>query len=173
MATFLTGDHHFRHERVLALDGRPFASIEEHDAALEAAWNQTVRPGDTVLYLGDFSFDRRKPEVTDRLGRLHGTKILVRGNHDHRKVRNAPGWASVHDEIETTLRLPGGADQKVFLRHDPVRGWGAGGVWHFHGHSHGKIGHDLAAGRVDVGVVCWGYRPVSLAELAVEIGRAA
>lgn len=173
MTTWFTGDHHFEHRRILVLEDRPFASIEEHNAALEEAWVQVVQPSDTVLYLGDFAFLNKKAEVDELLARLPGEKHLIRGNHDHRRVRKADGWASVQDELETTLRLPGGQLQRVFLRHDPVLGWGAGGAWHFHGHSHGALGHDLAAGRVDVGVDCWGWRPVSLGELALEIRAAA
>lgn len=169
MRIWFTSDHHFRHSRICEIAERPFSSVEAHDAVLEEAWNRVVAPEDTVWHLGDFSFDRKKPEVADRLGRLHGTKILVRGNHDHRQVRNAPGWASVHDEAELTLRLPGGRIQRLYLRHEPVRSWGAGGVWHLHGHSHGKIAHDWAVGRVDVGVDCWGYQPVSLEELAATL----
>ena len=67
-----------------------------------------------------------------------------------------------------TLQVAG-EGQRIFLRHDPVRDW-SGDAWHLHGHSHGTIGHDLATGRVDVGVDCWDFKPVSLEELAVEIG---
>lgn len=169
---WFTADHHFEHTRICELAERPFASLEEHDAALEAAWNEVVRPGDTVWHLGDFSFQRKKLDVAGLLSRLNGVKHLVRGNHDHRQVRKAVGWASVQDDLVLTLPLPDTTPQKLYLRHDPVRDW-AGPAWHLHGHTHGKLGHDLAVGRVDVGVDCWGYRPVSLEELAVEIGRAA
>jgi calcineurin-like phosphoesterase family protein len=168
MTTWFTADHHFEHRRICELAERPFTSLEEHDAALEAGWNERVQPGDTVWHLGDFSFQRRRPEVVELLARLAGTKFLVRGNHDSSRIRKAAGWAAVLDEAVLTLPVAG-EGQRIYLRHDPVRDWSGDG-WHLHGHSHGTIGHDLAAGRVDVGVDCWGFKPVSLEELAVEIG---
>ena len=57
--TFFTSDSHFGHASVLAprMDRpRPFATIEEHDEALVAAWNAVVRPDDIVWHLGDFAY---------------------------------------------------------------------------------------------------------------------
>ena len=170
MTYWFTADHHFEHKNILTYCERPFDSLEAHDAALEAAWNERVQPEDTVLHLGDFSFQRKKSEVVALLARLHGTKILIRGNHDSSRIRAAAGWAVVLDEATLTLKVAG-EGQRIFLRHAPVPDWaGDDGTWHLHGHSHGTIGHDLATGRVDVGVDCWDFKPVSLEELAVEIG---
>jgi calcineurin-like phosphoesterase family protein len=51
MTIFFTSDTHFDDARRIRIDHRPFASIEEHDAALIARWNEAVGPGDDVYHL--------------------------------------------------------------------------------------------------------------------------
>ncbi|VVB50906.1 Calcineurin-like phosphoesterase [uncultured archaeon] len=48
-------------------------------------WNETVRPEDTVIHLGDV-INGTKREVKAILDSLHGKKIHVRGNHDRDKA---------------------------------------------------------------------------------------
>ena len=48
MATFFTGDTHFGDPRALRFDHRPFATLDEHDAALVERWNAAVGPGDKM-----------------------------------------------------------------------------------------------------------------------------
>lgn len=80
-ATFLIGDTHFGHSKILRFEAahRPFATIEEHDEALIDRWNSVVRKRDTVWHLGDVLFGRHSFAC---LSRLNGTKKLVAGNHD-------------------------------------------------------------------------------------------
>lgn len=85
MNTFLISDTHFGHVGVTKFlndDGsklRPWTTIEEMDEALVENWNKVVRPQDKVLHLGDVVINRRALPIC---GRLNGTKILVKGNHD-------------------------------------------------------------------------------------------
>ncbi len=41
MTVFVTADTHFNHAGVLAMCGRPFADVAEHNEALIAAWNRS------------------------------------------------------------------------------------------------------------------------------------
>lgn len=79
---FLTSDTHFGHKNILGFEpGRAhFASIEEHDQALVDNWNRVVGKNDEVWDLGDVVWKKRDLPI---LGRLHGRKHLVMGNHDN------------------------------------------------------------------------------------------
>jgi calcineurin-like phosphoesterase family protein len=124
-------------------------------------WDETVlEDTDEVYVLGDFSF--YKPEETGKiLNRLRGVKHLIAGNHDLKETRNLSGWASVRDYHD--LRIDG---RKVVLCHYPLAVWRANhaGRLHLHGHCHGSYTLDSTQ-CVDVGVDCWGFRPVTLAEI--------
>ena len=54
---FVTADHHFGHANIIEYTNRPFASVEEMDAALIAAWNERVTDYDLVYHLGDFTLE--------------------------------------------------------------------------------------------------------------------
>jgi len=74
---FVIADLHFGHVKVAGVRG--FASTQEHDDALVAAWNATVTKRDVVYVLGDVF-------QVDRVAELKGTKKLALGNHDQRPV---------------------------------------------------------------------------------------
>jgi calcineurin-like phosphoesterase family protein len=78
---FVTSDTHFGHARIIALTGRPFATVHEMDEEMVARWNAIIDPTDAVLHLGDLALGR----IADSLpitGRLNGRKFLIPGNHD-------------------------------------------------------------------------------------------
>lgn len=80
---FTTSDLHLGHINILKYEplSRPFASIEEMDDAIVERWNSKVGPHDTVYVLGDLCMGVRD-KVKERVSRLNGHIILVRGNHD-------------------------------------------------------------------------------------------
>ena len=50
------------------------------------AWRESVTDNDTVILCGDFCWAMRLEEALDDLrvlGKLPGTKVLIRGNHDY------------------------------------------------------------------------------------------
>ncbi|KAB0682932.1 metallophosphoesterase family protein [Aureimonas leprariae] len=163
---FFTADTHFGDPRVLRLDRRPFPDLASHDAALVAAWNAAVSPGDEVWHLGDFakgSADR----VATLLERLNGAKHLVVGNNDGAETLSAAGWASVQAYAE--LAVDG---RRLVLCHYAFRTWnGMGkGAIDLHGHSHAQL--KPMPRQFDVGIDAFPFRPVSLAEiLASRPGR--
>lgn len=95
---WVTADHHFGHRNILAYDSRPFHNVSEMDEVLISRWNQVVKTDDTVWHLGDFalaSFDYARSV----LGRLHGRKHLILGNHDRSASRMAEmGFDEVYTE---------------------------------------------------------------------------
>lgn len=167
---FFTSDLHFGHANVIRYSRRPFAALEEMEAALIANWNQTVGPRDLIYVLGDFSM--ATPARTEEIVKqLQGEKFLVQGNHDRGMKGSAKRHFSwVRDLYE--LKVPDGAlKQRVVLCHYAMLTWNAShhGSWQLHGHSHGSLPDDPRARRLDVGVDCHGYRPISYAEVKAKM----
>lgn len=158
MAWWFTADTHFSHRNIIKYSSRPFATVEEMDEAMIAHWNARVAPEDTIYHLGDVAFYNRE-KINRLLERLNGVKHLCPGNHDREAVR-ARGWASIQEYREINLE-----GQKIVLLHYGIESFNRQhhGAIHLHGHSHGKLpGHSK---RLDVGVDCWEYKPVSLGEI--------
>ena len=131
--TYFISDTHFGHSnllRLVAARGDRFKSIEEHDAALEEAWNETVRPQDEVFHLGDLAFMNRR-KLGALLKRLNGKKFLLMGNHD--KLPSA--FYAQHFKV---LRQPFPWGRDVVLTHAPIHSMCLGGHWkkNIHGHIH-------------------------------------
>lgn len=157
MKTWFTADLHLGHARIIELAHRPFGSVEEMDWVLIENWNSRVSRGDTTYVVGDFAFTDNDPY----LARLNGQKILVKGNHDHRnRIKKTTRWSTIERMIEITLD-----DTPIVLCHYGLRVWNRShyGALHFYGHSHGGLPGDSQS--TDVGVDCWDFRPVSLAEI--------
>lgn len=167
---WFTSDTHFGHTNILKHDPRPFSSIQEHDKALIENWNRVVHPRDVVYHLGDVSWRQREVDVNSLLRLLHGTKILIKGNHDrsNKPVLTSCAWSKVCDYEEITV-----GTQKVILFHYRMVVWNGShhGSWALHGHSHGSLPINLRAKTIDVGTMCWGFRPISYDEVAEEMGK--
>lgn len=188
MGLFFTSDTHFGHKFILtAGEGRPFASIEEHDEALVENWNSVVGPDDTVVHLGDVVMGTRT-ENLQIIKRLNGTKILIPGNHDYvsavekesRRERYMPIYGEVFDRILPDIVIIG----SVAISHYPPAEIPDHGeedryphmrppsysntILFIHGHTHqtDTITY-LPGGRmaVSVGVDANDWRPVPIEEL--------
>ncbi|WP_246686452.1 MULTISPECIES: metallophosphoesterase [unclassified Methylobacterium] len=159
MKTFFTADTHFGHKGVLSMAGRPFASIEEHDEALIAAWNAVVGPRDEVYHLGDFAMGATPERCQAIFRRLRGRKHLIRGNHDKKRVLDLP-WYSRQD-----LATPKVEGTRVVLFHYPMRAWAGAfrGSLQLFGHTHGRLPDTSQS--CDVGVDRWSYAPISLGQI--------
>jgi calcineurin-like phosphoesterase family protein len=81
---FFTADLHFGHKRITQTGPedrfrRPFADVDEMNAAIVANWNAVVGPHDKVYVLGDVSLN---PKSMPIIGQCNGKKHLIKGNHD-------------------------------------------------------------------------------------------
>jgi len=128
---YFTSDTHWGHANILEYDQRPFATIAEHDEALVQYWNETVKPGDVVYHLGDVAWRQSAEEIDRLLHRLHGTKILITGNHDSTKVTKSPRWSHVTPYHEAKRQ-----GQLICLFHYRMTVWNRShhGSWALHGH---------------------------------------
>jgi calcineurin-like phosphoesterase family protein len=157
MTIFFTSDTHFDDARRIRVDHRPFATIEEHDAALIARWNEAISEDDEVYHLGDFTASKSASRVSELLQALKGRKHLISGNNDPPTTIENKGWVSVapYEELEIGSRL-------IILCHYAFRTWrdmGKGAI-NLHGHSHGRLKEETR--QYDVGVDVFDYRPVTL-----------
>ncbi len=171
--TFFTSDHHFGHAGILSprmRTRRPFASIEEHDETLIAAWNAAVRPDDEVWHLGDFAFRCTGEHARRCFDRLNGRKLLIRGNHD--VLAEGLPWAEpVRDVAQVYLREPDGVFLGIWLSHYAHVVWPRmhRGDLHLYGHSHGTLPDAPEGMSTDVGVDRWNWRPVTLEEIQARL----
>lgn len=163
MTVFFTSDTHLGHANVIKHANRPFIGLDDMHAAIIDNWNKTVTPADTVYHLGDVVWkDSLMEEIVSK---LHGTKYLLWGNHDSNRVRNHRIWDGSYADLE--LKLPD--EPLIVLHHYAKRVWNRShyGALMLYGHSHGSLPGDSQS--LDVGVDCWDFTPVSLAQIKARL----
>lgn len=156
---FFTSDTHFGHKNIIDYCKRPFQTVNEMDEALILNWNSTVGVNDTVYHCGDFGFGS-KERLKDIFDRLNGNIVLIQGNHDNDKHLEFIGFKTVFN-----MKIINVDKKTLHLCHYPIESWAhqTHGSLHIHGHSHGRS--LTIPNRVDVGVDCCNYFPVSLDQL--------
>ena len=166
---WVISDTHFGHANIIRHAERPFRTIGEMNEALVANWNDTVRDGDTVYHLGDFSgppMNRRIERIAER---LRGRIVLITGNHDRVTPRLADTFTRVTgpQKLHTPVKdIPG-----VVLSHVPLHSAGTDEpgslqvIGNLHGHIHQRT--SPTPRHCNVCVEHTGYRPIRLEE-AVE-----
>ena len=176
---FLIGCTHFGHENMykfLNKDGtrvrHQFADAKEGDEAMVERWNNTVSKGDKVYVLGDVAFHKKHLET---VGRLNGSKILVKGNHDNLPLAE---YAKYFRDVRAYHRL---VDDLV-LSHVPVHPqslWSERNnkYWiNIHAHLHsGAVMNSLDNSLPDyryfsVCVERINYTPISLEQIKIRVG---
>ncbi|WFT86851.1 metallophosphoesterase [Rhizobium leguminosarum] len=168
---YYISDTHLGHERLLSMQPRPFASIDEHDEYIIEAWNSVVGVDDIVYHLGDFAFSltRDADRIREIFSRLKGRKYLIIGNHDVDKKGGlhpalaSLGWAA---RPEHALRVKDGG-RDLWLSHYAARSWPSQpyGAYHFYGHSHGKLPGVGLSRDVGVDMPDVFFQPRTFAEL--------
>jgi calcineurin-like phosphoesterase family protein len=157
--TYLIGDTHFDHEKLMGYCRRPFASVEEMNNQMIENWNNTVEKDDFVFFMGDMAYGRGSRPADYWLKQLNGDVIFFRGNHDRSN--------KVH--YMQSMILPILGYDFLFL-HDtrlvPL-GWNG---WVVHGHIHNNYPSKfpLVNGdrkTINVGVELINYKPLLLEDL--------
>lgn len=177
---FVTADTHFSHARISELAERPFTTVEEMNGELILRWNETVRPSDVVLHLGDVALGPIEESIA-LTAHLNGRRYLVPGNHDRvspatqsknaierfAPLYEAAGWTILPEVIEGTRggyrilasHYPYKGDSQTSDRHTTHRPRWDDGLPLLHGHTHardhGPNGHEF-----HVGVDAHGYAPI-------------
>jgi calcineurin-like phosphoesterase family protein len=148
---------------------RGFATVEEMNEQLIENWNSMVTPKDEVFYLGDLSFEKKKPYsgTLDAIERLNGTIHFYRGNHEHiadkLNEQHPKLFASYQDyghikvyDNDTQER------NRIILCHYSFQVWDSShhGSWNLYGHSHDSLPERGGFKACDVGVDSWKLFPV-------------
>lgn len=116
MATWLTSDTHYGHEKIIAYCNRPYSSAAEMNFDFARRWNEIVAPEDLVYHLGDFAMG--DPDSWPKYrATLNGRIILVRGNHD-RKIDRVLDRMRFEDVIENAIVEIDGV--RCWLNHYPL-----------------------------------------------------
>ena len=172
MTLFFTSDEHYDSESIIHFCNRPFPNKMEMVSSLIHRNNEVVKPGDTVYHIGDFTFseDVDPAFISSILRSLHGTHILVLGNHDYLNPLRLVnlGFRSVHTSLE--LKISG---YDIVLCHDPSA-WTVvpEGVIFLCGHIHKLFGTLPNEWVVNVGVDRRNYYPISFEDILKDLGLA-
>jgi len=160
---FFTADNHFGHVNALKYCARPFLSVDEMNNEMVKRWNNVVSPQDTVYHLGDFSLCHNKL-AKEIIESLNGTLYLIKGNHD-KGTEKFKRWVWVKDYFKLKLKDDScqGGYQNIILCHYAFETWDKmhRGAWSLHGHSHGNLKTPEWKKRLDVGVDCHDFTPIS------------
>lgn len=157
---WFTSDQHYYHDNIIKYCGRPFSEASEMNRVMVERHNSVVGPKDKVYHIGDFAFRIEEKAIRALARSLNGRHTIILGNHDHDKSlpKVLFDW-NVHYRIfETKID-----DVQVTMCHYPMMSWQASfhGSFQLHGHTHGMIPFDPMVRRLDVGVDCWNFTPVS------------
>jgi len=173
MSVFFTADLHLGHKNIIQHCNRPFADVDEMNAALIKNWNSKVHRDDTVYIVGDFAvYPRYTEEVLGWIAELKGRKIFIIGSHDDwietlmpelRKIPDTRIWSDRVLEFRKPTTRKNQRD--LVLCHWGMRSWPGSnhGVWHLFGHSHGHL--PPHGKSFDIGVDCHNYFPLSYEEV--------
>lgn len=147
---YLITDTHLGHKAMIRSCGRP----EQFTSLICDNWKRMVAPSDTVIHLGDAAWGS---EHMERLLRLPGKKILVRGNHDDKSLEHymGIGWDFACDSL--VMKLHG---MTILFSHAPR--WGHWADINIHGHFHDLHREDFTRLYLHMSLECMGYRPVAL-----------
>lgn len=170
---YLTSDLHFGHKNIMKYCPKRIDKIKEWanekglivtdtnlielmDRWLIDLWNSQVKKSDTVYILGDFSFHNAE-ENKRLLGKLHGKKFLILGNHDGNSDKLENYFEQITQIKELKYKDESGETFCFELCHYAMVTWNRKehGTIQLHGHSHGNLdGFNAEATdlRIDVGL---------------------
>jgi calcineurin-like phosphoesterase family protein len=139
------------------------------DETMLANFNARVKKGDRLFVLGDFAY---KAKAAYYLNRLNCKNVwLIRGNHDNRPSKRE-GFSEIKDYHVESYDIGEQHKKKVVMFHYPILEWDQWhrGSWHLYGHVHGQRsgprGIHPTEYRLDIGVDCHDFKPLSLGEIA-------
>ena len=159
---YFVADCHFDHANIIRYCRRPFSNVRIMNRVLVNNWNNTVKPKDTVYFLGDWAFGRHSRPAKYWMRKLNGHKVSIKGGHD-----TGPRVSGVKLYKRKILNYGG---DKFLLIHNPnqrPRTW-HGWVIHGHKHNNNMRRYPFINGRtktINVGVELTNYRPISLDSL--------
>ena len=164
---FVLSDLHFDHTSIIRRCRRPFSSTRQMNRILVNNWNDRVRKGDRVYYLGDMTHGRERRSIDFWLSKLNGEVRFIRGSHDTDAITRA-------EVIKDRFPIRYGG-LEFLLMHDPYRlvYWDG---WIIHGDKHNcnPVTYPHINRRNKTINVCseyTGYAPMNLDEIIAKISK--
>jgi calcineurin-like phosphoesterase family protein len=175
MKTYFTADFHLNHANIITYCNRPFTSLEEMNDTIIKNFNDRVKEGDVIYFLGDFCFKNSKGgkvgeglpvKAEDLIKQLTGNIIFIKGNHDRNN--------SLKTNIERLIIKYGG--HRINLVHNPDFidiNYPINFVGHVHQHwKFKRIKRGMSfTDCVNVGVDQWGFKPITFEEINREYSK--
>lgn len=137
--------------------GRP----KNFSALICQNWKRMVKPKDTIIHLGDCAWDDKGME---KLLKLPGKKILIRGNHDHKTFQEYMdmGWDFAAESLELKFdRLT------ILFTHAPK--WNHQASINIHGHFHDLHREDYTHLYLPLSLESMGYMPIAMDEEFIAV----
>jgi calcineurin-like phosphoesterase family protein len=149
--THFIADTHFGHRNIVGYCQRPFQTTEEMDSTIIDNINATVKPKDTLYFLGDFCHRGGDPKKYRKKINCEDIHIIL-GNHDNEAKFSKKDFSSIGLMKEIIH-----CNKRIVLFHYPMRAWNKSyrNSWMLYGHVHGRLHtEDDVLGRytLDVGV---------------------
>ena len=173
MGIYYISDLHFLHKRVIEINNRPFRDLDEMHEVLTLKWNKKVNKKDTIYILGDIAFARNLKQIDEAINiisKLNGRKVLIKGNHDGKAVKNEK-FRSLFEEISIYKDLNDNG-RRVILMHYPLEVWPGKErlSYHLHGHVHQNnlIRNIERRYNCCVDIKIMSFEPMSLDELILK-----
>lgn len=167
---FVISDTHFWHRNIIKYCDRPFFSVCEMNDAMIERWNSVVGSDDIVIFCGDFCFARKSvaADVTRYLTEsLNGIKIIVKGNHDFKKLQYCQlGWVAEFYQ-ELSLR----DTQFIHVPFD-LESRGKQFAIVFYGHVHNHTVEDQPGNCYNVSADVLNFTPWDITHLLTDADKA-
>ncbi|MFX1258719.1 MAG: metallophosphoesterase [Promethearchaeota archaeon] len=154
---WFTADFHLSHKNIIKYCNRPFDGVEEMNNVILRNLKNMVKPGDTLYFLGDLTFDSEVARIFFEKFKKIQIHFII-GNHDSQKViKLATDFCASVSQIKD-IKIEG---QAITLCHYAMRVWNRShfNSWQLYGHSHGRV--EPIGKQYDVGVDNNNFLPVS------------
>ena len=164
---WFTADFHLSHKNILKYCNRPFRDINEMDEMILNNLEASVKPQDTLYYLGDLTFKIEKAKLF--FEQFKDLKIhFIIGNHDNQKIINI---AKKYCASISHLKNINIEEQKITLCHFAMRVWHKShfNSWQLYGHSHGTL--EPIGKQLDVGVDNNKFKPISFDQIKISMNN--
>ncbi|MBD3190523.1 MAG: phosphoesterase [Candidatus Heimdallarchaeota archaeon] len=158
---WFSADCHLSHKNIIKYCNRPFKDVDEMDKTILNNFKRTIRPKDTLYFLGDLTFNKNAAYLF--FAALTDVEIhFILGNHDSSKIRKI---AEEYCQSVSRLKEIKIKGISITLCHYAMRVWNAShyNSWQLYGHSHGTL--PPTGKQWDVGVDNHGFFPICFEEL--------
>ena len=168
MNTYFWSDVHFFDKYAIKHHKRPYGTIEEMNQAIISIWNQYIKYGDVVYFLGDFGVGA--PSNLESIVKvLNGKKHFIFGNKDWDILPEILSKNSSYSESFQMYKEIFVDQKRICMFHFPMKEWNKRHrkSWHLHGHTHGQLepeGCSLDVG-FDSRFISYEYKPIHLDEV--------